>query len=182
MLLVLGLLVACGTPFGGTSVGTIAITSSSFADGQPIPKRYTCDGENISPPLAWHELPDATKSIPIIVDDTLSRRNPLAAKITVIHWVLYDLPAQNNALPENVAKDITFPNGAKQGPNDLESTGYSGPCLPPGSAHRYVFTVYALDAATGLQAGATKAELLQAMEGHILGQGQLAGTYQRGGK
>lgn len=166
-------LVACESPFGGPAVPKITVTSSAFAEGQAIPRQYTCDGANISPPLAWTSLPEATKSLALITDDPISRR------VVIVHWVLYDLPANGTALPEKIAQGPTLPNGAKQGPNDLETTGYSGPCPPAGNPHTYAFKLYALDAPTGLKAGATKQELLDAMKGHIVAQGELKGTYQR---
>ena len=150
----------------------IKMTSSAFEEAGLIPPEYTCDGEDISPPLKWESVPEGAKSIALICDD------PDAPMGTFVHWVLYDLPADARDLPENVPAEATLPNGAKQGTSDFGTTGYGGPC-PPGGTHRYFFKIYALDAPVELSAGATKAELLAAMEGRILAQGQLMGKYQR---
>lgn len=157
---------------------SLQITSSAFAEGQPIPQKYTCQGSDVSPQLKWSGAPANTKSFSLIADDP-DAPDPRAPKMTWVHWVLYDLPASANELAENVAKTPTLPNGAKQGITDFKRIGYGGPCPPPGGAHRYFFKLYALDAALDLKPGATKPELLKAMEGHVLAQAQLMGTYQR---
>jgi len=151
----------------------IQLTSAAFADGQPIPVKYTGDALDISPPLAWTNAPAGTKSFALITDD------PDAPAGTWTHWVIYDLPPTATALPEDTLKVAQLRNGAKQGLNSSKKTGYSGPMPPPGKAHRYYFKLYALDKLTGLASGATKADLLKAMDGHVLGEGQLMGTYQR---
>lgn len=151
---------------------TIQVTSSAFTEGGSIPSKYTCDGANVSPPLKWTSIPDATKSIALISDD------PDAPRGTWVHWVVYDLPASLRELPEAVPPDKTLANGGKQGTNDFGKIGYGGPC-PPSGTHRYFFKVYALDKALGLAPGATKAQLLKAMEGHVLAEGQLMGKYAR---
>jgi len=148
------------------------ITTTAFRDGSSIPKRFTCDGPDVSPALSWGDPPAGTKSLAIIADD------PDAPAGTWVHWVLYDLPADTRKLPEGVAKDRELPNGALQGRNDFGKIGYNGPCPPRGSEHRYFFKLYALDSRTGLKAGATKSELERTMKGHILSQAQLVGKFQ----
>jgi len=150
----------------------IKITSSAFAEGGMIPTKYTCDGEDISPPLQWDAVPEGTKTIALINDD------PDAPMGTWVHWVLFNLPADVKELAENVLPNKILPNGAKQGITDFRRIGYGGPC-PPGGTHRYFFKLYALDTEIDLEAGADKEELLKAMKGHILGQGQLIGKYKR---
>ncbi len=151
----------------------IQLTSSAFQDGKPIPSKYTCDGEDVSPPLTWTNVPPETKGLALISDD------PDAPVGTWVHWVLYDLPPTTAGLSEAVPKSPELANGAKQGMNDFRRIGYGGPCPPPGKPHRYYFKLYALDTVLGLKPGATKAEVEKAMKGHILAQGQLMGTYQR---
>jgi Raf kinase inhibitor-like YbhB/YbcL family protein len=149
----------------------ITLTSTAFSEGAPIPSDYTCDGADISPPLAWSEVPSGTQSLALIVDD------PDAPRGTWVHWVLYNVPATVTELPPNVPLERSLPNGAKQGRNDFGKIGYGGPC-PPRGTHRYYFKLYALDTQLALDAGATKQELLDAMAGHILAEGQLMGTYR----
>jgi len=148
------------------------ITTTAFRDGSSIPKRFTCDGSDVSPALSWGNPPAGTISLAIIADD------PDAPAGTWVHWVLYDLPADTRKLPEGVAKDRELPNGALQGRNDFGKIGYNGPCPPRGSEHRYFFKLYALDSKTGLKAGVTKSELERAMKGHVLSQAQLIGKFQ----
>jgi len=150
----------------------IQVTSSAFEEGGLIPPEYTCDGTDISPPLQWDAVPEGTKSIALISDD------PDAPMGTWVHWVIFGLPADTRELAENIPPDETLPNGAKQGTSDFGKIGYGGPC-PPSGTHRYFFKIYALDTEVDLSAGAKKRELLKAMEGHILGQGQLIGKYKR---
>lgn len=156
----------------------LQIISTAFAEGQPIPRKYTCQGGDVSPQLKWTGAPTNTRSFALIADDP-DAPDPKAPKMTWVHWVLYDLPATTTELTEDIAKAPTLPNGAKQGITDFKRTGYGGPCPPPGGAHRYFFKLYALDTVLNLKSGATKPDLLKAMEGHILAQGQLMGTYQR---
>lgn len=151
----------------------LKLTSSAFDLGGTIPRKFTCDGPDVSPALAWSDPPAGTQSFALITDD------PDAPAGTWVHWVLYDLPASARDLPENVPKQEELPNGARQGRNDFRRIGYGGPCPPPGPAHRYFFKLYALDAKLGLKAGATKAEVEKAMRGHILAQGELMGRYGR---
>lgn len=149
------------------------LTSSAFAPGEPIPMQYTCDGEDLSPPLTWENAPAGTEGFALISDD------PDAPGRTWVHWVLYAIPPSATGLEEGVPTSETLPDGAVQGTNDFNRIGYGGPCPPPGSPHRYFFKLYALDATLSLAPGATKQELLEAMEGHILAEAELMGTYQR---
>ncbi len=151
---------------------SVQLSSPAFEDGNTIPQKYSCDGDDISPALNWSELPGQTESIALIMDD------PDAPVGSWIHWVLYDLPGGRTEIPENVPKSGQLPGGGTQGNNSWRRSGYGGPC-PPGGTHRYFFKIYALDALLDVAPGATKEELLQAMEGHILDQGQLMGTYSR---
>jgi Raf kinase inhibitor-like YbhB/YbcL family protein len=150
----------------------IKITSSTFEDGGMIPAKYTCDGADVSPPLQWDTVPEGTRSIALICDD------PDAPMGTWVHWVLFNLHAETNELAEDIPADKILPDGAKQGVSDFGRIGYGGPC-PPSGTHRYFFKIYALDTELGLEAGANKRQLLKAMEGHILAQGQLIGKYKR---
>ena len=150
----------------------IKITSSAFEDGGLIPAQYTCDAKDISPPLQWEAVPDATASIAVICDD------PDAPMGTWVHWVLFNLPGDTKELAENFPDDETLPDGTRQGITDFGSTGYGGPC-PPSGTHRYFFKIYALDKKIELATIADKAKLLEAMAGHIIGQGQLVGKYKR---
>ncbi len=150
----------------------IKITSSAFEDQGLITPKYTCDGEDISPPLQWEQLPQDTRSIALICDD------PDAPIGTFVHWVLFNLPPETTELPESFPDDETLPDGTRQGVSDFGKTGYGGPC-PPSGTHRYFFKIYALNTKVDLVAVADKPALLKAMEGHILAQGQLIGKYKR---
>jgi len=150
----------------------IQVESSAFTEGSMIPVKYTCDGEDVSPPLRWGNLPISTKSIALISDD------PDAPVGTWVHWVLYNLPPDVRDLPENIPPKKTLENGAVHGTNDFKRLGYGGPC-PPGGTHRYFFKIYALDTKIDLAPGASKAQLVKAMEGHVLESGQLMGKYKR---
>lgn len=178
-LLSMGLLVAalaCATGSGqqkGKPAMAWKLTSTAFAPGGDIPKKFTCDGPDVSPALAWDSAPAGTQSIALIVDD------PDAPVGTWVHWVLWDLPASARELAENVPKQEELPGGARQGRNDFRRIGYGGPCPPPGPAHRYFFKLYALNAKLGLKPGATKADVERAMAGHILAQAELMGRYKR---
>ena len=147
----------------------IQLSSSAFSEGSVIPKQYTCDGEDISPPLTWTDLPENTTSLALIMDD------PDAPAGTWVHWVLYDLPGDVEELQENT--ELAAGSG-KLGKNSWGRLAYGGPC-PPSGSHRYFFKLYALDTFLELDEGVAKDELLQAMEGHILDRGQLMGTYAR---
>lgn len=150
----------------------LTLTSPAFDEGATIPARYTCDGEDISPPLSWRDPPPGTASFALVVDD------PDAGAATWIHWVLYDLPAETRQLPAGVPPEGRLPSGAAQGQNSWPRVGYGGPC-PPSGTHRYYFSLYALDTVLGADSGLTQRELLQGMEGHLLAQAQLMGTYAR---
>ncbi len=149
------------------------LTSSAFSEGGEIPRKHTCDGEDVSPLLEWGDPPADTRSFALICDD------PDAPAGTWVHWVLYNLPANARKLPEGVATKATLPDGGSQGVNDFRRTGYGGPCPPPGPAHRYYFKLYALRAVPDLKPSATKKDLVRAMEGQILAESQLMGRYQR---
>ncbi len=150
----------------------IKITSSAFTDGGMIPSKYTCDGKDMSPDLSWQGVPQDTKSIALICDD------PDAPMGTFVHWVLFNLPADTTQLPENYPEDETLGDGVRQGITDFGKTGYGGPC-PPSGTHRYFFKIYALDTVIDMVSLVDKPKLLEAMDGHILAQGQLMGKYKR---
>lgn len=156
----------------GDKTMAIKVTSSAFSNEGMIPPKYTCDGEDISPPLAWDDIPAGTKSISLISDD------PDAPVGTWVHWVMWNIPADKKGLAENVSPDESLADGSMQGITDFKRPGYGGPC-PPSGTHRYYFKVYALDTNLELGKTTTKKDLLKAMEGHILAQGQLMGKYKR---
>jgi len=151
----------------------LSVSSSVFEEGGEIPAKYTCEGENISPPLSWGEAPAGTGSFALIMDD------PDAPIGVFTHWVLFNLPPDSRELPEGVPAEGKLASGALQGNNGLSQIGYFGPCPPPGAVHHYGFTLYALDRTLDLAVGASKEQVLEAMRGHILAQGQLVGTYKR---
>jgi Raf kinase inhibitor-like YbhB/YbcL family protein len=151
----------------------LQLSSKAFLDGQPIPKKFTCSGQDVSPELAWSYAPSDTKSFALIVDD------PDAPADVWVHWVIYDLPPETRGLPENVPRDRELSNGARQGKNDFGKIGYGGPCPPSGPAHRYFFKLYALRDKTGLKPGAGKADLERAMTGKIVEQASLTGKFGR---
>lgn len=148
------------------------IKSLAFQEGGKIPRKYTCDDKDVSPPLFWEDIPEDTKSLALICDD------PDAPMGAWVHWVIYDLDPAINELPENVPMTEILDNGGIQGRNDFRRIGYGGPC-PPGGIHRYYFKLYALNIKLDLGPGLTKSELLRAMEGHILDECQLMGKYSR---
>ena len=152
----------------------LAVLSAAFAMGAAIPDRYA--GPNGSPPLSWSEVPAHTQSIAVLCDD------PDAPAGDWIHWVLFNLAPETRALPENVARDAQLPGKAIQGLNDYNRVGYDGPWPPPGQTHRYFFKVFALDTRLSLDSKARKKDLLRAMQGHVLAQGALSGTYARKSK
>jgi Raf kinase inhibitor-like YbhB/YbcL family protein len=157
---------------------TLKVTSSAFQQGGPIPAQYTCEGNDISPPLAWAGLPNNTKSVAMIVDDP-DAPDPAKPQRVYVHWVVYNMPAQTTTLPENASKS-GMPAGALQGKNDWGKAEYGGPC-PPIGRHRYFFKLYALDTTLALKA-ATKADFEKAVKGHIVDSGELMGTYQKAKK
>jgi Raf kinase inhibitor-like YbhB/YbcL family protein len=152
--------------------GEMQMTSSAFTEGNMIPAKYTCDGQDMSPPLEWRDVPAGTKSFGLISDD------PDAPMGTWVHWVAFNIPPNVTKLDENVRPDKEFRNGMRQGSNDWPKIGYGGPC-PPSGTHRYYFKLYALDALLDIPSGTTKTRLLQAMKGHILAEAQLMGKYKR---
>lgn len=159
----------------GSSMAALSITSTAFQNQGTIPSKFTCEGQDLSPALAFANLPAGTASLALIVDDP-DAPDPKAPKMTWVHWVLFNIPPSVTGLPEAVAsKDL--PPGTQQGTNDWKRTGWGGPC-PPIGKHRYFFKVYALDTVLGLDRP-TKAELEAAMKGHVLAQAELVGTYQK---
>lgn len=158
---------------GTTTAMNLSLTSTAFTNGQSIPRQYAFDDDNLSPALQWSNVPPATKSRTLICDD------PDAPVGTWVHWVIYDLAPATSGLPGDVPKTPELFNGTKQGVNDFKRFGYGGPAPPPGKPHRYYFKLFALDAKLSLKPGITKKDLLKAMDGHVLAEGQLMGTYQR---
>ena len=154
----------------------LTIRSPAFADGGEIPKPFTCEGPDRSPPLSFSGVPAGAKSLALVVDDP-DAPDPAAPRTVFVHWVLHDLPPSAHGLAEGVRPD-QLPPGTQQGTNDYATTGWRGPC-PPIGRHRYFFTLYALDAVLGPLAERTKAGLLAAMEGHVLAQAQLVATYAK---
>lgn len=150
----------------------IKVTSTAFQDGGMIPKEYTCDGANVSPPLAWEGIPEKAKTLALIVDD------PDAPAKTWVHWVVFNLPATTKALPADVAFQEGATGKGVQGTTDFRGTDYGGPC-PPNGTHRYFFKLYALDTELSPDSKTTKDELLKAMEGHVIAEGQLMGRYSK---
>jgi Raf kinase inhibitor-like YbhB/YbcL family protein len=156
--------------------GTFTLSSTAFATNTPIPKKHTCDGADLSPPLSWTDPPAGTKAYALINHDPDAKRAG-----GWVHWVLYDLPGTWAALPENIPKTDAPPvlGGGRQGKNDFGKTGFNGSCPPPGGPHHYHFTLYALDAPLGLPPGRTRADVEEAMRGHILGTAEVVGLYER---
>ena len=151
----------------------LSVSTSAFEEGGGIPIKYSCEGEDVSPALQWDEPPVGTQSFTLIMDD------PDAPVAVFTHWVIFNIPSDSRQLAEAIPPQDQLPRGALQGKNDFGRIGYGGPCPPPGSAHRYHFTLYAVDIALDAIPGASKKQVLDAMEGHILDQDQLTGTYQR---
>lgn len=150
----------------------LTITSPAFKEGDSIPKRFSCQGANVSPLIGWEGAPQGTRSYALIADD------PDAAGGTWVHWVIFNIPGAAAGLSEGVPVRKTLEDGSRQGTNDFRKIGYGGPCPPPGNVHRYFFKIYALDRLLELEAGATKAQLEQAMRGHILAEGRLMGKFR----
>jgi len=150
-----------------SSQNYMKIVSPAFQNNETIPKRYTCDGENINPPLYFEDLPQGTKSLVLIVDD------PDAPMGTFLHWLVFNIPSETKLIEEN-----SIPQGAKLGKNDFGKNSYGGPC-PPYGQHRYFFKLYALDATLDLENGVTLSEIKSAMRNHILSEAELIGLYQR---
>jgi Raf kinase inhibitor-like YbhB/YbcL family protein len=180
LLLPVTLLTGCGgekpTPElapGGQDLPRFEMTSAAFAAGDAIPPEYTCDGPDLSPPLAWAAPPEGTQSLSLIADD------PDAPGKTWVHWVLYDLPPGRRELSEGLPPQETLPEVGTQGRNDFGNIGYGGPCPPGSKPHRYFFKLYALDVKLDLPPGATKSQVLEAMSGHVLAEAELMGSYER---
>ena len=152
---------------------SFTLKSTAFPNGGVIPKKYTCDGADLSPALSWDDAPAGTQSLALIVDD------PDAPMGTWTHWLIWNIPAKATLLPEDTPKMNLLDNGARQGGNDFKRIGYGGPCPPPGKPHRYFFKLYALDARLEVKAGAVRSELEPALQPHILAQAQCMGTYGR---
>jgi Raf kinase inhibitor-like YbhB/YbcL family protein len=159
------------------SVMPLTIESSAFQPNGNIPRKHTCEGNDVSPPLAWRGEPGNTKSFALIVDDP-DAPDPKAPKMTWVHWVVYNLPASTHALAEGASRKM--PAGARDGKNDWKRPGYGGPC-PPIGRHRYFHKLYALDVELPDLHEPTKAQLEAAMKGHVIAQAELVGTYQKGG-
>lgn len=153
-----------------------SLRSMAFDTNSTMPKLYTCDGKNISPPLSWAGVPPEAKSLVLIVDDP-DAPDPAAPERTWVHWVLYNMPAQSTGLPENVSLP-QLPEGTREGINDWQRTGYGGPC-PPIGRHRYFHKLYALDTYLRHMRNPSKAQVESAMQGHIIAHTQLVGLYQR---
>lgn len=156
---------------------TLAITSAAFEDGGAMAAKYTCEGPNISPPLTWSGIPEGARSLALILDDP-DAPDPAAPKMTYVHWVIYNLPVDCGGLPEGTTSG-DLPPGALEGTNDWHRTGYGGPC-PPIGRHRYFHKLYALDVVLEDLKEPTKDTLLAAMEGHVIAQAQIVGTYRKG--
>jgi Raf kinase inhibitor-like YbhB/YbcL family protein len=156
---------------------TLKLESKAFTEGGAIPKKYTCEGEDISPPLSWTGMPQGAKSLALIVDDP-DAPDPKAPKMTWVHWVLYSIPPETTGLAEGIAPNA-LPHGTMSGLNDWKRTGYGGPC-PPIGRHRYFFKLYALDTALSGLKQPNKAAVEAAMANHILAQATLMGTYEKG--
>ncbi len=179
----LALLLACGQapvkPQGSAAmpqtvpaaIANFMLSSPAFADNEAIPDKYSGKDTNYSPPLNWYEVPKRTKTFVLIVED------PDAPMGTFTHWLAYNIPGKTTRLDENVAKEEVLPDGTRQLKNDAGRIGYFGPLPPPGKVHHYIFTLYALD--QELNPVGDKTFLLSAMQGHIVGEGKLTGTYQR---
>lgn len=179
VLLAFGFAFACAGPAwiyaeeteGGR--GVMQIQSTAFGEGDTIPKRHTCDGEDVSPQLSWSDVPSDAKSLVMICDD------PDTPVGTWVHWVLFGIAPDVSELPEGVPDGESVLGGAIHGRNDFGNLGYGGPCPPPGPAHRYFFKLYAVDNEVVLPPGATKTDVMAAIEGHVLAEGQLMGRYGR---
>lgn len=157
----------------------MTLSSSAFATGDAIPRECTCEGGDRSPPLSWSGVPAKAKSLLLIVDDP-DAPDPAAPRMTYVHWVLYDLPVNASGLPEGVTR-VLLPPGTSEGLNDWQRAGYGGPC-PPIGRHRYFFKLYAIDRTLGDLGTPTKAQLLEAIEGHVVERAELIGTYEKARK
>ena len=152
---------------------SLTISSPNFTNGGSIPKKYTCDGADVSPQLTWNDPPAVTRSWALLADD------PDAPVGNWNHWAIWNLPANLHSLPEGVSKSAHLSDGSEQGMNDFHKPGYNGPCPPAGKPHRYFFKLFALDTKLSLNSGAGKAELEGAIKGHVLAKAEWMGTYKR---
>ncbi len=150
---------------------TMTLSSPAFKNNAPIPQHFSCRGENISPALSWSGAPKEAKSFALLLED------PDAPSGTFYHWVIYNIPASEHGLAENIARRDPLPNGARQGTNSAQQLGYMGPCPPAGKAHRYYFKLYALDTEINIPGEATHERLVSALQGHILAEGEMIGTF-----
>ncbi len=171
--LVYGSILASALSAAEAKPGSLDLKSPAFQSGGNIPRKNTCDANDVSPQLSWSNVPAGTRAFALIADD------PDAPGGTWVHWVIYDLPPDTKELAEGVPTKEALTKGAKQGINDFHKIGYRGPCPPPGPAHRYFFKLFALDAPTGLQARASKQQLLKAIQNHVLGEAEMIGRYKR---
>ena len=160
------------TPEGGGAMA-FTLTTTAFSPGGEIPKKHSCDAADLSPALAWSGMPAGTQTFALIADD------PDAPVGTWTHWVIWNIPAKQTGLAENVLKTDALADGTRQGRNDFRRIGYGGPCQPPGKPHRYFFRLYALDSKLDLRAGSSRGELERAMSGHVLAQAEVMGKYGR---
>ena len=160
----------------GSAAMAMTLNSPAFKQNGHIPTKYTCEGEDISPPLSWEGVPNGAKSLVLIIDDP-DAPDPKAPKMVWVHWVVYNIPPETRTLPENAGK-AGLPQGTLLGLNDFKKTGYGGPC-PPIGRHRYFHKLYALDIVLDLKS-ANKSQMEQAMRGHVLANAELIGTYQKG--
>jgi Raf kinase inhibitor-like YbhB/YbcL family protein len=171
------ILTGCGTEEEAATVTeekpVIELQCTAFGEGDAIPSVHTCDGEDISPELSWSGAPEGTRSFALIMDD------PDAPGGIFTHWVIFNIPAGSIELAEGIPTSAELPTGARQGRNSFGRTGYDGPCPPQGTSHHYHFVIYALDEVLDLAGGASKGQVLDAMEGHVLGEGELVGIYER---
>ena len=151
----------------------LELRSTAFEDGEMIPSEHTCDGEDVSPPLAWTGVPDGTESTAVVMEDIDSVKGVWS------HWVVYRIPREINALVERIPPSKTLPVDGVQGRNDFDAMGYGGPCPTDGKEHRYVMRLYALDEDVDLEPGATRESLLAEMEGHVIEEADLMGRYKR---
>lgn len=161
------------SPAAFAAENSLQLTSPAFEEGGTLPEAQTCDGKNISPALRWTTPPQGTQSLGIVMED------PATSKGLKTHWLIYNLAPANTSLPSGIPVRGELAFGELQGTNDNEVMGYSGPCPPAGQTHPYTFRLYALDTVVRLKAGVSRSELLAAMEGHILAQAELTGTYSR---
>ncbi len=181
ILLSVGLLVAgCRSrtdsppsPSPGEARPGLVLASPAFASGEPIPRKYTCDGDDVSPPLTWTNAPTATQAFALVMED------PDAPGGTWDHWVIFDIPGHASGLSQAIPPEPRLPDGSIQGVNSWGQVGYGGPCPPEGRGHRYFFRLYALDTRLELGAEISAARLMEAMEGHVLAQAELMGVYRR---